>query len=275
MKAAKRRARAATRATSPSSVSARALPPAMNVNGNRRVDGQHTTTGTAIPAPVAVLSAAVAIAPNAAPSAVQSAVQSAAPRAVQSAGGGTILNAASMAVGATPAIAIVPSGLARTASEAPARYQRDWTAEILVRGLGGVLLWAGVSKAASGVAFLAALNAYELPLPRGVLAAIAVVLPWVEILSGWLLATRTRVGSALLLSLLMTVGFCLATGQAVLRGLDISCGCLDLDFLAHSPWPNAQKILESVGAAFVRNLAMLGGILFLFARHVPNHPTPR
>ena len=172
-------------------------------------------------------------------------------------------------------IAILPSGLARTAAEAPARYQRDWTAEILVRGLGGVLLWAGVSKAASGVAFLAALNAYELPLPRGVLAAVAVVLPWVEILSGWLLATRTRVGSALLLSLLMTVGFCLATGQAVIRGLDISCGCLDLDFLAYSPWPHAQKILESVGAAFMRNLAMLGGIVFLLARNVPFQPAPR
>lgn len=251
MKAAKRRARASARAASRSSVTSRTLPPAMNVNGNRRLDGQHTTTGTAIPAPVAKLSAGFGAGPNA------------------------TLGAASMTAGATPSIATVPSGQPRAASEAPARYQRDWTAEILVRGLGGVLLWAGVSKAASGVAFLAALNAYELPLPRGVLAAIAVVLPWVEILSGWLLATRTRVGSALLLSLLMTVGFCLATGQAVLRGLDISCGCLDLDFLAHSPWPHAQKSLESVGAAFVRNLAMLGGILFLLARNVPNHPTPR
>lgn len=267
MKAAKRRARASARAASRSSVTSRTLPPAMNVNGNRRLDGQHTTTGTAIPAPVAKLSAGFGAAPNAALGTAPNATFGAAPNAA--------LGAASMTAGATPSIATVPSGQPRAASEAPARYQRDWTAEILVRGLGGVLLWAGVSKAASGVAFLAALNAYELPLPRGVLAAIAVVLPWVEILSGWLLATRTRVGSALLLSLLMTVGFCLATGQAVLRGLDISCGCLDLDFLAHSPWPHAQKSLESVGAAFVRNLAMLGGILFLLARNVPNHPTPR
>jgi hypothetical protein len=123
-----------------------------------------------------------------------------------------------------------------------------------------------VSKAANGVAFLAALNAYALPLPRVVLAGVAITLPWVEILCGLLIATRTRVAPALLLSLLMTVGFCLATGQAVVRGLDISCGCLDLDFLKLTPWPQAEKLLESVGAAFLRNLVMLGGILFLLAR---------
>lgn len=147
--------------------------------------------------------------------------------------------------------------------------RRDWRAESARLAIGGVLLWAGVSKAASGVAFLAALNAYQLPLPRYVLAGVAIMLPWVELLCGLLLVTRTRVAPALLLSFGMTLLFCGATGQAVMRGLDISCGCLDLDFLSATPWPQAQKLLESVAAAFVRNVAMLGGIVFLIARLDP------
>jgi uncharacterized membrane protein YphA (DoxX/SURF4 family) len=146
---------------------------------------------------------------------------------------------------------------------------RDWLAECLRVGIGGALLWAGLSKAANGVAFLAALNAYELPLPRVALAAVAIALPWIEILCGLSLVTRTRVAPALLLSLLLTFGFCVATGQAVLRGLDISCGCFDLDFLSATPWPQAQKVLESVAAALIRNLAMLAGIVFLLGRFEP------
>ncbi|MFM7073145.1 MAG: DoxX family protein [Planctomycetota bacterium] len=149
------------------------------------------------------------------------------------------------------------------------KHRRDWLADSTRIALGGFLLWAGVSKAASGVAFLAALNAYQLPLPRFALAGVAIVLPWIELLCGLLLVTRTRVAPALLLSFGMTLLFCGATGQAVLRGLDISCGCLDLDFLSASPWPQAQKLLESVAAAFVRNVAMLGGIVFLIARLDP------
>jgi len=162
-------------------------------------------------------------------------------------------------------LAPVASAIGQSNNQASAR-QRDWIANAVRLGVGGLFLWAGVSKAANGVAFLAALNAYELPLPRVVLASVAITLPWVEILSGLLLATRTRVAPALLLSLLMTLAFCVATGQAVVRGLDISCGCLDLDFLSATPWPQAQKILESVGAAFLRNLAMLLGIVFLLGR---------
>lgn len=164
-------------------------------------------------------------------------------------------------------------GVVAVAATTPKHHSRSKTrdrlAECLRVGIGGVLLWAGLSKAANGVAFLAALNAYELPLPRVALAAVAIALPWIELLCGLSLVTRTRVAPALLLSLLLTFGFCVATGQAVLRGLDISCGCFDLDFLSATPWPQAQKILESVGAALIRNLAMLAGIVFLLGRFEP------
>ncbi len=189
--------------------------------------------------------------------------QVARPTTVTNAAGGTVRldSGHPSASSPTPASAVSKTALNK--------QRRDWLADSARLAIGGILLWAGVSKAASGVAFLAALNAYQLPLPRYVLAGVAIMLPWVELLCGLLLVTRTRVAPALLLSFGMTLLFCGATGQAVVRGLDISCGCLDLDFLSATPWPKAQKILETVSAAFVRNVAMLGGIVFLIARLHP------
>ena len=144
---------------------------------------------------------------------------------------------------------------------------------LFLRGLFGVLLlWAAVSKLANPTEFLGSIYGYELPLPRSWLQAVAIVLPWVELLCGLMLLTGFGVAAALLLSVAMMIVFVLATGQAWVRGLDIACGCFDLKvFGLAEKWPGVVKFLESVAFAFFRNLALtaLAGWLLWRARRLP------
>jgi putative oxidoreductase len=130
--------------------------------------------------------------------------------------------------------------------------------------LGILLLWAAVSKLANPTEFLGSVYAYQLPLPRGFLQAAAVVLPWVELLVGLLLLAGFWPQTALLIVAALMGLFVLATGQAWLRGLDISCGCFNLKvFGLTEAMPGLVRFLESVAFAFFRNLflAVLAGWL--------------
>jgi uncharacterized membrane protein YphA (DoxX/SURF4 family) len=122
--------------------------------------------------------------------------------------------------------------------------------------IGLVLIWAAVGKLAHPLVFFASLLTYNLPLPESALRAVATILPWTELICGLLLlAGRLRPG-ALALSTALFVAFSLATGQALFRGLDISCGCLDLGPVGVRPGSSSGRLLESAGFAFGRALAL-------------------
>jgi uncharacterized membrane protein YphA (DoxX/SURF4 family) len=128
-----------------------------------------------------------------------------------------------------------------------------------------LLLWAAVSKLANPTEFLGSIYAYELPLPRVALQAAAVLLPWVELLSGLLLLVGVWRQTALLLITTLLIVFVFATGQAWLRGLNIACGCFNLQiFGLNERAPGLVHFLESVAFAFFRNLllATLAGLLW-------------
>jgi uncharacterized membrane protein YphA (DoxX/SURF4 family) len=74
-------------------------------------------------------------------------------------------------------------------------------------------------------------------------AIIATILPWVELLCGFavLFGVLLR-GSSLLLSTMLAL-FTLAVISALLRGLDISCGCFTQDPAAgHIGW---MKVVQN------------------------------
>lgn len=124
--------------------------------------------------------------------------------------------------------------------------------------LAGLMLWAAVSKLANPGEFLGSIYAYQLPLPRPLLQIVAVVLPWVELLCGLLLLAGVWTEAALVLVTGLLAVFVVATGQAWLRGLDISCGCFNLKILGlHESLPGLVKFLESVGFALLRNCVLL------------------
>src|SRR4051812_35598623 len=114
-------------------------------------------------------------------------------------------------------------------------------------GLGLIFLLSGLTKLGVAGAFQVSIESYEMPLPSGLVHAMAVGLPPLELgLGAWLvLGLFTRFSAAISGGLLVI--FLIAMIQAVFRGLDPSCGC----FLG-----GAQE--NAIGTAAIRALGPLG-----------------
>ena len=90
--------------------------------------------------------------------------------------------------------------------------------------VGGVFIWAGALKIADPLGFAQSIKNYQV-VPHTLAFLIAVVLPWVEVLSGaFLIIGLYRRSSALIISLLLA-GFIALVALALARGIDTSCGC--------------------------------------------------
>lgn len=90
--------------------------------------------------------------------------------------------------------------------------------------VGGVFVYAGLAKAIDPARF--ALDVDNFRLTKWPLScALALYLPWLEILAGsaWILGVL-RAGASLLLGA-MLLAFLAVLTSAWMRGLDISCGC--------------------------------------------------
>jgi putative oxidoreductase len=127
------------------------------------------------------------------------------------------------------------------------------------RLLGVMMLWASVSKLSDPIGFLASIHAYQLPLPSSLPRTVAIVLPWFELLCGLLLVTGIWMEAARRALIGMLITFALVTGQAWLRGLDLSCGCFELDFIDS----RYLRAFESAGFSFCRNLVLLAACGYL------------
>jgi len=142
------------------------------------------------------------------------------------------------------------------------RITIDLDLKAVVRWLVGALfLWAAVSKLANLQDFYTDLVAYHLPLPEPFLRLAAVVLPWLELFCGLMLFARFWLRAALTWVVVLCSIFVLCTGQAWARGLPISCGCLNLDWLPLGV--GAKAWLESVAFAFFRAGLLLAAGLYL------------
>jgi len=110
--------------------------------------------------------------------------------------------------------------------------------------LGVLFIVASSDKVSDTAAFAVSIDSYKL-LPHDASLVAATVLPWMELVSGVLLVLGVwHRGAGLLLFGLLAV-FTVAVASALVRGLDITCGCFTQD-------PNAakigwQKIIENLG----------------------------
>ncbi len=90
--------------------------------------------------------------------------------------------------------------------------------------VGGVFVWAGVLKVADPLEFAQSIKNYQF-FPHEMVFFIAIILPWVEVLSGgFLILGIFKRSSALIISVLLAM-FIGLVGLALLRGIDTSCGC--------------------------------------------------
>jgi hypothetical protein len=138
----------------------------------------------------------------------------------------------------------------------------------------GIFLYAGISKITAPADFARAIELYRIV--PGTLAAItALYLPWLEIGCAFAIFIRALRGGALALLTLCSTVFTAAIASALVRGLDISCGCFGADGAT-----GRTALLISLARAAL--LALVCGALFL--RHArataaaqtanPAHPKP-
>jgi uncharacterized membrane protein YphA (DoxX/SURF4 family) len=117
----------------------------------------------------------------------------------------------------------------------------NWTLRTIV---GFVLIVAAIDKAADPASFAASIANYRI-LPDWASMTVATTLPWIELLAGLcILFGVLRTGGALLASALFAT-FTVLVLSALVRGLDIACGCFTQDpQVGMITW---VKVLENLG----------------------------
>jgi putative oxidoreductase len=101
--------------------------------------------------------------------------------------------------------------------------------------LGAVFIYAALLKIADPVAFAGSVAAYQI-LPYFASYLTAAVLPFVELSCGLLLVCGYRVRGGAILIAAMNLVFMIALGAAIVRGLDIDCGCFKQGGAKTTPW---------------------------------------
>ena len=94
--------------------------------------------------------------------------------------------------------------------------------------LAGVFIYASLDKIWQPALFAKALYNYRI-LPDMFLYPIAILLPWLEMITGVMLLANIFPKTNSGIQLILLTVFTLAVTSAILRCLDIQCGCFSLD----------------------------------------------
>jgi len=122
---------------------------------------------------------------------------------------------------------------------------------ILVRvGLGALLVWAAVAKLRDPHAFAQDIANYRI-LPASLVAPVAATLPGVEIVVGLALVLAAWRRAAAAAAFWLLVLFALAVGAALVRGINIECGCFGATGRPATWWTFARDLGLSAAALFV------------------------
>lgn len=115
--------------------------------------------------------------------------------------------------------------------------------------LGGSFVYAGYLKASDVHAFAGAVAAYQL-LPYSLNYLVAATLPWLELLAGGLLLANRHVRASALVLTGLTSLFVAILISAIVRGLEIDCGC----FAAADPTTPWEALLRDLVILAVAHL---------------------
>ena len=124
---------------------------------------------------------------------------------------------------------------------------------VLRLAFGALFIWSGVAKLKDPIVFADAVRNFEI-IGDPLAAAVALFLPWIEVLSGIAVMSGILAGGGLaILNLAMAV-FTIAFAVSWARGLDITCGCFGGTGPVNYP------------LSIVRNLAILAWGVWLWKR---------
>lgn len=109
--------------------------------------------------------------------------------------------------------------------------------------VGAMFVVVGLAKVADPVLFAKEITNYNL-MPDFSINIFAIVLPWVELISGLLLIAGVRIRANAVIIGAMLIMFIIAVASAWARGLNINCGCFS--HIAQET-VGLKKILENTG----------------------------
>lgn len=117
-------------------------------------------------------------------------------------------------------------------------------------GLGAIFLYAAVTKLPELGKFAESVHNYRM-LPVSLENLFAMALIGVEIVVGVTLILNVLPKSSTILVTMLLVMFFIAILQAVLRGLDIDCGCFGTDDASKTGWVALLRDLGMLAMAFL------------------------
>jgi len=120
----------------------------------------------------------------------------------------------------------------------------EWALRLAI---GGAFIYAGWLKAQDPAGFADSVASFAI-LPSRLISPFALAMPMFEIGAGILLVIGwpRRVGALALMSL--TGVFCIALVLAIVRGLDVNCGCFGPSVSTTNPWVDLARDLLTIGA---------------------------
>ena len=93
--------------------------------------------------------------------------------------------------------------------------------------LGAIFIYASIDKIINPIDFSNAIDNYHIsPIQINNLAAL--IIPWIEFIIGVCLISGVFLNGATIISMVLLVFFIFIITQALIRGIDLNCGCFDL-----------------------------------------------
>ncbi len=137
--------------------------------------------------------------------------------------------------------------------------ENRWFLRFLRVVLGGLFLYAGATKIGNPQAFADSIATFKILSPQFI-SIIALGLPPLEVLLGFMLLVGWKARTASLGITALAIVFGITLGQAIARGLSVDCGCFG------SGEPSAVKTWLSLGRA---GLLFLAGT-WLYSKNLGN-----
>ena len=134
-------------------------------------------------------------------------------------------------------------------------FDKELIIDIIRIITGIIFIVAGVMKILNPGQFADAIDNYRM-LPYILVTLMAIILPWLELVSGILLIVGPFKKGAAFVLLVLTLIFLIAISTAMLRGLDINCGCFSIENSATKV--GLPKLIEDI--------VLLGALLIVYRK---------
>lgn len=125
--------------------------------------------------------------------------------------------------------------------------------------IGGIFIYAGIIKIQQPLNFADSIASFRM-IPSHSINIFVLGLPPLEVIVGLMLIFNWKSRLAALAIFLLTVVFAIALGQALIRGLEVDCGCFG----------SGKPSILKTGASLGRDILLMVGSSWLYIANLAN-----